>query len=163
MKRDFTATPVILDDAANPRRAFLQWHVKLASWMPPGGHVEPGETPDEAARREAIEETGIEVHLLGDYPNDFFAGDRSEGRMIPRPYCVLLETIPAITTEAKGHEPEHEHIDSVYLAIPVNSRQVVPEAKGRWFTRREINALFDRGPDKNILANVKSLLLTVLS
>lgn len=27
----------------------------------PGGHVEPGESPEEAARREALEETGCEV------------------------------------------------------------------------------------------------------
>ncbi|TMR95668.1 NUDIX domain-containing protein [Nonomuraea basaltis] len=33
-------------------------------WVPPGGRVEPGESPREAARRELLEETGISADLL---------------------------------------------------------------------------------------------------
>lgn len=33
-------------------------------WVPPGGQVEPGETPRAAARRELWEETGVDVELL---------------------------------------------------------------------------------------------------
>jgi 8-oxo-dGTP diphosphatase len=33
-------------------------------WVPPGGRVEPGETPREAARRELFEETGVVAELL---------------------------------------------------------------------------------------------------
>lgn len=31
------------------------------SWSTPGGHLDPGETPEECAVREAREETGVEV------------------------------------------------------------------------------------------------------
>ena len=40
------------------RTVLLVRHVALAMWLPVGGRVEEGETPSQAARREAFEETG---------------------------------------------------------------------------------------------------------
>jgi 8-oxo-dGTP pyrophosphatase MutT (NUDIX family) len=34
-------------------------------WLLPKGHIDPGETPEEAALRELREETGVEGRLLG--------------------------------------------------------------------------------------------------
>ncbi|OIJ65293.1 DNA mismatch repair protein MutT [Streptomyces mangrovisoli] len=39
---------------------------RLRGWVPPGGRVEPGETPREGARRELFEETGVAARLLAD-------------------------------------------------------------------------------------------------
>ena len=40
-------------------------HKKLQRWLPPGGVIEAHETPDQAALREVLEETSLEVQLLG--------------------------------------------------------------------------------------------------
>src|SRR3954452_10171682 len=48
-----------------PRGIVLLRHRRLGIWVRPGGHVDPGETPAEAARREAVEETGLAVRPLG--------------------------------------------------------------------------------------------------
>jgi len=37
-------------------------------WEFPGGKVEPGETPEMAAVRECLEETGLAVDVIGAYP-----------------------------------------------------------------------------------------------
>jgi 8-oxo-dGTP pyrophosphatase MutT (NUDIX family) len=76
-----SAAVLVRDEAG---RILLVRHADLGRWLLPGGAVEPDETPAEAAAREALEETGLEVEtgrLLGafggppfrtEYPN----GDR---------------------------------------------------------------------------------------
>lgn len=45
------------------RGIVLHLHKRMGIWIQPGGHLEPGETPWEAALREAAEETGLPVQL----------------------------------------------------------------------------------------------------
>ena len=43
------------------RGTVLHRHRRLHRWLQPGGHIEPGETPADAAVRESVEETGLAV------------------------------------------------------------------------------------------------------
>ncbi len=48
-----------------PRGVVLLEHKRLGIWLQPGGHIDPGETPWEAALRESREETGLDVGFAG--------------------------------------------------------------------------------------------------
>lgn len=50
-----------------PRGVLLLKHKRLGIWLQPGGHIDPGETPWDAARREAREETGLAVDFAGPF------------------------------------------------------------------------------------------------
>jgi 8-oxo-dGTP pyrophosphatase MutT (NUDIX family) len=48
----------------------LHRHKRLSLWLQPGGHLEPGETPWAAAKREGEEETGLPLcWLTGEVPS----------------------------------------------------------------------------------------------
>lgn len=106
-KRHFTATVFILFEG----KTLLMHHKKLKKWMPAGGHLNPGETPAEAAKREAFEETGLEVELLY---QDSLSIEAPQAQVIERPLLCLLEDIPA-----HKEEPAHQHMDFVYAARPL--------------------------------------------
>lgn len=97
--RHFTVAVFVVHE----RRVLLHYHHKLGKWLPPGGHVEDNELPDEAAVREVLEETGIRARLLGarGLPID-------EPRQLVVPAGIQVERIYA----------GHEHIDLVYFARP---------------------------------------------
>ncbi len=155
MHRHFTASAFVLD---SKKRVLLLWHKKLQRWMPPGGHVDPDEMPEETARRECKEETDLDVVIVGDAQDDVFEKNRHEGQMLKKPFCFLLENIPA-----NGSQEAHQHMDFVYLARPVDEDQALTlqEDEGtelRWFTMEEIEQL----PDADIFANVRGYILEIL-
>jgi 8-oxo-dGTP pyrophosphatase MutT (NUDIX family) len=68
---DREADPVHVTGSAfvvGRRGVVLLRHLKIGTWLQPGGHVDPGETPWEAARREVVEETGLTVEFHGGMP-----------------------------------------------------------------------------------------------
>jgi len=124
MERHFNVTVYIFDPVAM-RFLFIK-HKKLGKWLPPGGHVDENERPDDAAIREVIEETGINVCLKGErFPRE---------TDIFRPFGIQLNVI----------EPgKHEHMDLIYLATPLGDQKEIfneKETTGiQWFTMEEIN------------------------
>jgi 8-oxo-dGTP pyrophosphatase MutT (NUDIX family) len=50
------------------RGTVLHRHKRFRRWLQPGGHLEPGEQPAEAAMREAEEETGLVLRHPADGP-----------------------------------------------------------------------------------------------
>jgi ADP-ribose pyrophosphatase YjhB (NUDIX family) len=125
MLRQYVSTCFITDK----EKFLLLFHPKLKKWLPPGGHVDQNETPDEAALREVREETGLEVEFLS---QENLWTSEWNSRSIPRPFCCLLESIPPF-----GDQPAHEHIDFVFVAKPIGGVL----AEGRWFTLEEIEAM----------------------
>lgn len=126
--RDFTVAVFVVHRS----RLVLLPHRKLSRWLPPGGHIEPHELPDDAARREVLEETGLSVRLRGAVGIDISAADQP--RQLIRPEGIQVETIG----------PGHEHIDLIYFASPIDTDgESWPHLidGGRWFSREELDRL----------------------
>jgi len=128
MEKHFTATAYIIDQG----KVLLLMHPKLKKWLPPGGHVELNETPPECAKREAQEETGLEIELIQQENLwlNFWNASSFE-----RPYLCLLENIPA-----HGDKPAHQHIDMIYLAKPLCGNLLEGV---RWFSLEEVEQMRD--------------------
>lgn len=125
MKKEFTASVYLIEN----HKVLLIYHSKLQKWLPPGGHVEADETPSEAARREVLEETGLEIEF---YLQENLSLNYWNAKSIERPYLCLLENIPAY-----GDIPSHQHMDFIYVAKPIH----IPEASPfsyRWFTWEDL-------------------------
>jgi 8-oxo-dGTP pyrophosphatase MutT (NUDIX family) len=78
--------------------------------MVPGGRLDAGETPEEAAVREVLEETGIEVRLVRDL------GARESG--------YLMHFFQAVPNEATSDEWEHRHPPGIESEALVRCRWV---------------------------------------
>ncbi|MBP6868915.1 MAG: NUDIX domain-containing protein [Candidatus Pacebacteria bacterium] len=114
----------------NGDAVLLRKHDKYKMWLAPGGHVELDETPDVAAVREAKEETGLDVTLVGDVP----AIGEGVG------YKELL--VPAFMNIHPINDV-HSHMSLVYVATSesrdVHDGETEVSDGMRWFTRDELD------------------------
>jgi 8-oxo-dGTP pyrophosphatase MutT (NUDIX family) len=125
-KIDYCADAYIVNGDA----VLLRFHEKYDTWLPPGGHVELHEDPEEAAIREAKEEVGLDIVLVGNRLLDVGDGDRE----VLAPRFINRHRI----------SDTHEHVVFEYFATSA-TRAVAPRAEEqdveiRWFTKEELNA-----------------------
>ena len=99
-KIDFTVAIFVVHDG----KILLIHHRKLDKWLPLGGHIELDEDPEQAALREAKEESGLDVELLGERPPTTSPGTRA----LIAPRFLDIHRI----------NETHEHIGLIYWARP---------------------------------------------
>jgi 8-oxo-dGTP pyrophosphatase MutT (NUDIX family) len=99
-KIDFTVAIFVVADG----KVLVIHHRKLNHWLPLGGHIELDEDPEQAALRETLEESGLEVELLGERPPTTSPGTRA----LIAPRFLDIHRI----------NPTHEHIGMIYWARP---------------------------------------------
>jgi 8-oxo-dGTP pyrophosphatase MutT (NUDIX family) len=125
-KIDFTVAIFIVHDG----KVLLIHHRKLDKWLPLGGHIELDEDPEIAALREAKEESGLDVELLGERPPTTEAGTRA----LIAPRFLDIHKI----------SDTHEHIGMIYWARPKNGTVTLATAEHhdiRWCSCAELEML----------------------
>jgi mutator protein MutT len=101
-------------------------------WEFPGGKCEDGETPRDAAIREAREELGIEVEITGEYAR--ISHDYSVRRVTLHPFrCFIIsgEPQPQASDELRWLTPKELNIDD----FPVANRTLIEELQRESSTR----------------------------
>ena len=106
-------------------------------WCLPKGHLESGETPEQAAVREIAEETGIQGRVVGSLGTiDYWFS--AEGRRVHKMvhHYLLEATGGRLTVE---DDPDQEAIDVAWVPLPElggllafpNERRIAREASSR--------------------------------
>jgi 8-oxo-dGTP pyrophosphatase MutT (NUDIX family) len=134
-KIDFTVAIFVVHDG----KILLIHHRQLDKWLPLGGHIELDEDPEQAALREAKEESGLDVELLGERPPTTGPGTRA----LIAPRFLDIHRI----------SDTHEHIGLIYWARPKNdgahgvTRPTVPQLAAsehhdiRWCSAADLDTL----------------------
>ncbi|MBI2546037.1 NUDIX domain-containing protein [Candidatus Woesearchaeota archaeon] len=109
-------------------KVLLIHHRKLDLWLPPGGHIEPNEIPDDAVIREIKEETGLDVEILNQSSLPMEGNIR---RSLAVPFAVNVHNVG-----------DHDHCCLFYLCKPKNPEQlkINEELKGAaWFSKEDLD------------------------
>jgi len=111
------------------RRVLLTWNKNLQTWIPVGGHIDPGETPEEAVVREVAEETGFGFEFVSPHRKD-----DHEGVKLLRHQHVQVEEVPH----------HNKHMNFVFFGKCTSwskEKETTDEdEKLRWFSDEELRA-----------------------
>jgi 8-oxo-dGTP pyrophosphatase MutT (NUDIX family) len=135
--RHFTATTYVVRDG----KVLLHLHRRQKIWLPPGGHIERDELPEDAARREIEEETGLRLRLHSEFEAERLSEEMGAD-VVPQPAFILVEDI----------NPFHQHIDFTYFALAPEGVEPEEESGFSWFAPSELD-----GPDipRNVRAGAE--------
>jgi 8-oxo-dGTP pyrophosphatase MutT (NUDIX family) len=125
-KIDFTVAIFVV----HAGRVLVVHHRKLDRWLPLGGHIELDEDPEQAALREAREESGLDVELVGERPPTTGPGTRA----LIAPRFLDIHRI---------HDA-HEHIGMIYFARPRSGEVALAAGEHhdiRWCDSGELDRL----------------------
>ena len=125
MKVDLVIAGYLIHD----NRVLLIHHKKLDMWIPPGGHIEENETPDDAVIREFREELNLDVEIVNrnDIPNE---GNITKQLAVP--FYVNVHNVG-----------DHEHCCFFYLCRSKNPEKIKLNKHElndfKWFSLEELN------------------------
>ena len=130
-------------------------HKKLGIWLCPGGHMEEGELPHQAAERECLEETGVQTQVVSAQPQP--ASTDSEYLPSPRYanlHWISRENYDARLTSKDPSAPHpskkwprgcEQHFSFIYMLAPTGGleyTQNMRETDGiGWFSAEKVATL----------------------
>ena len=122
----------------NDGSGLLRFHDKYKFWGTCGGHIDPGQDPNEAALREVMEESGLVVELVG--PKDWYREDTEEN----------IDLVPPLFVNRHSINEHHDHSGMVFAA-KADSREVNPHededqnVEFKWVDIKELSDMHEAG------------------